>query len=519
LEERGMSRFFARFFLLVFPAAFAAGAWAQAPQQHVAEASSREAAAAPARVAPIAKNSLFGVFPVSSKSPEARKLVESALDQYENVLLDLSVSTAKKATEKDSHFALAYAVLAFAARRGEPNPVARQKARELAKNAPPEEQLLVRWMTSVEDDNLLPAIASMNDLLAKYPNDPHVLYLTSEWLYFQQDYERAREMMEKILTIDPNNAPACNMLGYSYVETGKPDPLKAIAYLKKYSELQPHQPNPEDSLGEVSRYAGDDQGSIEHYTHALRIIPNFITSQIGLGDTSTLMGNYDRARAEYAKATAMSTNARDSFHIEYQKALVYFWEGKSAEGFAALDALATKAAAAKEPYAVYEISLGRALLTADASEQTKHLEALEAKLSSPVSGMSEGDRNPFLAEILRDEARIHFPLGHSDDAQTAINKLEKLVSASRDQIVSGDYESALGLSHLQKGDYAAAVDGLSADPHSPLMLQLLAMAQEKSGDAAGAEETLLRLKYKRGPTAEWFLVRHPNANKGVVASN
>src|SRR5262245_7320065 len=153
-----MSRFFSRFFLLIFPAAFAAGAWAQT-SQHVEEASSRTAAAAPARVAPISKNNVFGSFAVSSKSVEARKLVEDAVNQYENVLLDMSVSTAKRATEKDPRFALAYAVLAFASRRGEPNPVARQKARDLAKSAPPEEQLLVRWMTSVEDENLLNAIA------------------------------------------------------------------------------------------------------------------------------------------------------------------------------------------------------------------------------------------------------------------------------------------------------------------------------------------------------------------------
>jgi tetratricopeptide (TPR) repeat protein len=512
-----MGRFFSRFWLLVFPAAFAASAWAQAPQ-HVEEASSRTATAT-AKVLPIAKNNVFGVFAVSSKSAEARKLVENAVDQYENVLLDQSITSAKRATEKDPHFALAYAMIAFASRRGEPNPAAREKARELAKNAPAEEQLLVRWLTSVEDDNLLHAIASMNDLLAKYPNDKHVLYLTSEWLYFQQDYDRSRVMMEKILNIDPNFPPACNMLGYSYVETGDPDPVKAINYLKKYIALQPNQPNPEDSLGEVSRFAGDDAGSLEHYTRALKIIPNFITSQIGLGDTSTLMGNYARAREEYDKATPMSTNARDAFHITYQKSLVYFWEGKSAEGFAALDALAAKAAGANEPYAVYEIALGRALLTADPAEQTKLLEALEAKFSAPVSGMSEGDRNPFLAEILRDDARMHFQQGQYDAAQDSIKKLESLASTSRDLIVSGEYESTLGLAHLQKDDFAGAIDGLSADQHSPLMLQQLALAQEKSGDAAGAEITLKRLKYMRGPTVEWFLVTHPAATAAGSAAD
>src|SRR6476646_6070145 len=49
-------------------------------------------------------------FPVASKSIEAQKLAETALDLYENVLLDKSVQTARKATEKDPQFALAYAL-------------------------------------------------------------------------------------------------------------------------------------------------------------------------------------------------------------------------------------------------------------------------------------------------------------------------------------------------------------------------------------------------------------------------
>ncbi|HLK05367.1 MAG TPA: hypothetical protein VKT53_13075 [Candidatus Acidoferrum sp.] len=511
-----MSRFLSRFFLLIFPAACAVGAFAQAPQ-HVEEASARTASSA--HVQPLARNNVFGVFAVSSKSPEARKLVENAVDQYENVLLDQSISTAKLATQKDPHFALAYAVLAFASRRGEPNPEARAKARELSKSAPPEEKLLVKWMTSVEDDSLLPAIASMNDLLTKFPNDKHVLYLTSEWLYFQQDYDRSRAMMEKILTIDPNFPPALNMLGYSWVETGNPDPVKAIRYLKKYAEVQPTQPNPEDSLGEVSRFVGDDQGSIEHYSLALKINPLFITSQIGLGDTSTLMGNFARARQEYEKAEVIATNPRDLFHISYQKALVFFWENNPEEGFRVLDTLALRAEQSGEPYAFYEISLGRALLTPDRAEQLRRLESLEAKYSAPVTGMSEGDRNPSLAEILRDEVRVHFQLGHSDAAQSTIKKLETLASNSRDLIVSGDYDSVLGLVHLQKDDFDGAVDGLSSDAHSPLMLQQLAFAQERAGDKAGAENTKLRLKFMRGPTVEWFLVSHSVADQGVSASN
>jgi len=510
-----MNRFFARYFLLIFPAAFAAGAWAQAPQ-HVAEASSRSSKGSPSHVLPSSKYKLFGTLPVSSKSVEARRLLETAVNQYENVMLEESVATAKKAAEKDSNFALAYAVWAFAARRGEPNAEMRQKARQLAKNSPPEEQLLVRWMTSVEDQNLLPAIASMNDLLAKFPEDKHILYLTSEWLYFQQNYERSRVMMEQILRIDPNFPPALNMLGYSYVESGNPDPLKALNYLRHYSEVQPNLPNPEDSLGEVSRYAGRDDESLEHYSHALKIDPKFITSQIGLGDTSTLMGNFSRARAEYDKATVIATISRDTFHIAYQKALISFWEGKPSDGFNALDSLAAKAHEAKEPYAEDEILLGRALLTADYAEQLKRLEAMETMFSATVSGMSEGDRNPALSEILRDEVRAHLALGHIAAAQTVVAKLEALATSTGDQIADDNFDSTRGFLALQKGEYAAAIDGLSSDSHSPLLVQQLSLALEKSGDVSGAQKCRARLKFLRSPTVEWFLVTHPN---GFQATN
>src|SRR5262249_34383153 len=158
------------------------------------------------------------------------------------------------------------------------------------------------------------AIGAMNDLLARFPNDKHVLYFTSEWLYMQQDYDRSRRMMEKIIQIDPDFPPALNTLGYLYIQTGDPDPAKAISYRKRYAARDPNHPNPADSLGEVLRIAGDDKGSLDHYAAALKILANFITSQTGLGDTCTLMGDYPRARSEYDKAAGMATNSRDRFH-------------------------------------------------------------------------------------------------------------------------------------------------------------------------------------------------------------
>jgi len=261
-----MNRKFTRYLLALSAAALGQQAHAQTPtaqnataQVHVEEASRREVApstkpvaapaAAVAPIVPLNRKVLFGTLPISVRSDDTRKLLEKAFDQYENVLLDLSIDSAHKAALKDPHSALAFAMWSYAATHSRPVPDALQRARELAPKATPEEQLLVNWLVDVQQGDNIAAIGAMNDLLAHFPNDKHVLYLTSEWLYVQQDYDRSLRMMEKVAQLDPNFPPALNMLGYAYMQTADPDPAKAISCLKRYAAREPSQPNPEDSLG------------------------------------------------------------------------------------------------------------------------------------------------------------------------------------------------------------------------------------------------------------------------------
>lgn len=514
-----MIRLSLRNLLLVFPLLCAVQSRAQQPAPRVEEATSRNAdPAPPPRVAALPHAMLFGALPVSTRSAEARKLVEQAIDEYENVLLDQSVTTARRATEKDPHFALAYAVWSFASRRNSPSAAALRRADTLAEHATPDERLLVHWMTSVQKEDLLPAISATNDLLARYPNDKHILYLTSEWLYFEQDYDRSRKIMEKVVNLYPNFPPILNMLGYAYVESGDPDPVKAVSHLQRYAQLQPRQPNPEDSLGEVLRFTGDDEGSLVHYTAALKIIPNFITSQVGLGDTSVLMGNFTRARSEYDKAVLMATNPRDRQHAEYQKAMVYFWEGKPDDGRKALDDLLDKTRKQKEPYSIFEVSLARAVLSPDSQAQLDQLRAIESSLQKPIPGMLDSDRNLNITLVLREQARIAAFHDLPKDAQQAIDKLEQFSTKSRDLSIGNSFESARGFLLLSQGDFTSAATSLAADPHSPVVLQLLASTQDKLGDARAAESTRRRIKYQRAPTLEWFLITHENAGQANQAA-
>jgi len=498
-----MNRMYRRSLALIFPVLFAAQTvWAQEHPPRVEEAKSR--AAGSTRVAP-APLLLFGAIPVSTRSIEARKFAELSLDKYESVLLHDAVIQAQHATEKDPNFALGYALLSFASRAGIPNSAALERARVLLPHAPPDEQLLVGWMTGIQDRNLLPAIASMNDLLKRYPKNKHVLYLISEWLFAQQDFDRSQKMMESLLQIDPSFPPVLNMLGYAYIQSGHPDANKAVATLKRYIAVDPSSPNPEDSMGEVLRYTGDDQGSLEHYSAALQIDPTFFTSQLGLGDTLTLMGKYDDARLEYDRAGLISENNRDLLHAAYQKALVYFWEGRAEEGRSALSNLAAEAAQKNEPNGQFEIAFGSAMLAPDFASELHQLRALEEKFQNTVEGMSESDRGGAIANVLCEEARVASQHGLAEAAQQAISKLERLAAQSANLLVENPYETARGYLLLSEGDLANAVDELSANRLSPLAVQQLAVVQQKLGNQSAASETVNQLKYQRAPTVEWYL--------------
>jgi tetratricopeptide (TPR) repeat protein len=457
-----------------------------------------------------AAQKLFGTLGIASKSVEARENLEMALDQYENAGFDEAIMRAQLATEKDPNFALAYAVWSFAARRTVPAPEALQKAKALKAKCAGDECLLVQFLTGAQEANVIPAIAAMNDLLARHSKDKHVLYLAGEWLYFQQDFERATKLWSASLDLDPKFPPALNMLGYSYVEALEPDPQKAVGYLRRYADALPDQPNPQDSLGEVLRMAGDDSGSLAHYAEALRIAPTYVSSQYGRGDTYTMMGNYGSARAEYEKALKMAHDPDDRLHIEFQSALVHFWEGDSETGRQELAALSTKSAAEKNAAGLFEIDYARTLLAPDTESEQQILLGLEDSLAASAPGMTEAQRNAALASVLREEVRVHAASNDAKAAQRALDKLEKLAADSRDLLVESYFQSGRGFLSAAEGDFAKAAEQLAADLHAPLTVRQLVVVERKLGDTQAAEKALLRLKYLRTPTAEWYVATRLN---------
>jgi tetratricopeptide (TPR) repeat protein len=486
---------------LVLPVLLARPGWAQ----QTAQVTTTKALPAKAvRVGP--SQMVFGSLAIASRSVGAREQVELALMQYENAQYADAIMHAKLAIAKDPQCALAYALWSYAARWNGAAPEAVQKALSLSNKSGVDEKLLVKFMVGTQGADALPAIVAMNDLVDKHPNDKHVLYLAGEWLFFQEDYVRGRKLMEKSLEIDPNFPPALNTLGYAYVESLDPEPEKGIGLLQRYADVMPNDPNPQDSLGEVLRMTGDDAGSLARYGAALGLSPTFITSQYGRGDTYTLMGKYSMARGEYDKALQMASNEHDVLHIEFQKTLVSFWQGDIGTGRTELASLSEKAAQANDLMAQFEIDYARVLLAPDSQSASELLAAMEARLAQVPEDKITAERNQEYATVLREEVRLALANHKKSDADALIQKLDQLAAASRDQKVENIYESARGYSMCADGDYANAVDELTADLHSPLVVQQLIFAEQKLNSAEGAEKARARLKYLRTPTAEWYVV-------------
>ena len=77
--------------------------------------------------------------------------------------------------------------------------------------------------------------------------------------------------------------------------------------------------------------AGNFEGSLKHYRAALKIDPDFVTSQVGLGDTYALMGNQEQARIEYDKAIRYAHNEADRLDYSMQKAMTWVRDGNFSE--------------------------------------------------------------------------------------------------------------------------------------------------------------------------------------------
>jgi tetratricopeptide (TPR) repeat protein len=430
--------------------------------------------------------------PVTSKSAEARRDYEMGMMHYEDLLLiDEGLDFFRDAVKADPHFALGHAMLAFATF----DPAEAQKHRTLAKQfmagATPDERLQIRWLNGTKDGQIVPAIAAMNDLLAKYPNDKQFANTVAAWMCSpEQAYDRGADILERLLAKYPDYAPSMNNLAYCYALGGRAQ--LSPPWMDKYVAAMPDQPNPHDSYGEISRMMGNFPAALEHFNAALKISPSFTTSELGIASTYALMGEQERARTEYLKATEMTKDQATIMNYRLLWAMTYFRENQIEAGRKAYTELAAEAH--HKDFAVLEAEAHRnmAFFNPEPKGALHDLDNARAALSEKHV-LSAGDRDAELANILQTRAYIAARAGMPEVAKAALAPMTAMARTSRSNVIQEAYHSVNGASLLLEGMYADAVSELQYDPRNPVSLELLSIAETKAGEPAAGREALVRL--------------------------
>ena len=336
--------------------------------------------------------------PVTTTSVKARELYVKGMEDYENLYLERCNEEWRAAVKEDPNLAVAWAWIAF--NSGNPKEVteAREKAKTLAPKLTPGEQLMISWISKVQEGDFLGGITAMNDMLEMYPRDKHLLYLAGNWLMGENGNDQAQRLFEKALNIDKNFPAALNDL--AYVDARNREFDKAFAAMDRYVVLLPKEPNPQDSYGELKRMAGDFESSLAHYRAALKMDPDFVTSQLGLGDTYALMGNQEQARVEYDKAIRFAHNEADRLTYNMQKAMTYVREGNFAEADRQFLAIAGNAHAKEQDLQEAQALRHMAEYQSDDIAALKHLKLAEESLGHRTT-ISASDRDEEMSRILR----------------------------------------------------------------------------------------------------------------------
>src|SRR5580693_8247587 len=325
------------------------------------------------------KQSNAASMPVTTSSAEARSLYEKGMQDYENLYLERCNDDWRAAVKADPNLALAWAWIAFNSGNPEEATAAREKAKALAPKMTAGEQLMIDWIVKVQGGDFIGGISAMNDMLEMYPKDKHLFYLAGNWLMGEKSVDQAQRMMEKALALDKNFPPALNDLAYAEARTRQFD--KAFAAMDRYVALLPKEPNPQDSYGELLRMAGNFEGSLKHYRSALKIDPDFVTSQLGLGDTYALMGNQEQARIEYDKAIRFAHNEADRLTYAMQKAMTFVRDGNFAEADKEYQQIAENAHAKGQDLQEAQALRAMAEYQADDNVALKHLKLAEESLA------------------------------------------------------------------------------------------------------------------------------------------
>jgi len=444
-----------------------------------------------------------GTLPLTTKSAEARHLVEIAWElDLDEVEQEQAADILRKAVQLDPDFAMAHQLLAETSLDPAEQVKEQRKAFATKQFASPAEQLVIGWWQDVSDHKLISAITRMNDLLGQYPRDHWVVFLSTFWLTTQTQYERAVTIYERSGITDSPGLMNNTAYDYAYMHQFEP----AYALMDKYVAALPGDANPEDSYAEILRMAGKFDKAVEHYRAALQINPQFYSSEFGIADTYSLMGDQPRARKEYDIAfKKFPLPELHEVQWRTREAMTYVREADFKGADRAFQTIADYARRKHMSQVEADTYRQMAMYQTNPKQALVLLAMADAAIKNGSNAMQAALQQEE-AQVLRARVELEIRMGEKVAAHRALNRLAKMTSNSSDRLIEVAYQGAAGALLFSEKKYDDAISHLEEDVNNPLSLKLLTAAYQEKGFGAEAKHAGDRLASINDPSLEQALV-------------
>lgn len=244
--------------------------------------------------------------PITTSSPEARKLFLQARVLSENLRGVEAQPLLEKAVALDSNFLQAHLLLT----QNQPTAGAFFASLDRTKQrsglaTEPERWLLHAFEAQVDGDPTRQE-ETLKRLVAAYPKDERVQTLLGNLYFGQQRWSGALAHYALAVASDSAYSPVYNQLGYAYRFLDSiPQAERAF---RRYIQLVPKDPNPYDSYAEFLLSASRYEDAVAQYHKALEVQPSFAPSFLGAATALNYLGRYDEARSELQRLYDQATN-------------------------------------------------------------------------------------------------------------------------------------------------------------------------------------------------------------------
>jgi tetratricopeptide (TPR) repeat protein len=423
---------------------------------------------------------------VTTGSDEARAAFMEGREMFDRVRFAEAREHFTKAVEADPDFAFGHYYCALTAVNQMVFQEHLAKAVSLSSNVSDGERLLIEAMQAAADNNPAKQIEILQQLVEKFPGDKRSHFNLGVAYYFQDQDDRAISELKKVIEIDKDFSGAYNILGYVYRE--KEQYALAEEAFQNYINLLPEEANPYDSMADLYTRMGEHEKAIANYRKAAELNPKFSMSQRKIGTNLVFMGKYDEARQAFEKALGMEQTPGGRATDMLMISASFLYEGQPEKALEYADqAYQIAAEAGNVTQSAFIHATKCRIYIENGQFEDAQKSMAECMKIVEESQLSATVKENYAKNALFDEAHMLAKMKQFDEATAKAGEYKAKIEKGADPREMENYYALAGYIHLEKGEYAEAVENLKqADQENPYALYHLALAESESGNNAEA---------------------------------